>query len=100
MTGRARQRIGRIEAGLNHDLLERRDLPHAERAALRAQARAVDLAEAARDADQVSRANAVYLDLRTAAGLSSGGVQPVDAFEQLLAELAQPTAGDSDRPNT
>jgi hypothetical protein len=84
---------------LNHDLADRRDIRPAERAALRAQARAVDLAEHGRDADAVSRASSVYLDLRTAAGLSSNGAKPVDAFDALLAELTRPGAGASDLPN-
>jgi hypothetical protein len=93
-------RVGRVETGLERDFLTRRDIGPAERSALRAQARAVDVAELAHDADAVSRANAVYLDLRKAAGLSSGGVQPVDAFDALLAELARPGAGASDVPNS
>jgi hypothetical protein len=93
------RKVGRVEAGLNADLATRRDVPKSERAALRAQARAVDTAEHARDVDAVTRSNAVYLDLRRAAGLSSGGAQPVDTFAELLAELSRPTAGDSDLPN-
>ena len=102
MTGKpqARQRIGRVETGLNADLSTRNDIPKSERAALRAQARAVDVAEGAHDVDQTTRANAVYLQLRSAAGLSSGGAQPVDTFAELLAELSRPSPGGSDLPNT
>jgi hypothetical protein len=101
--GRKRPRSelrGRAETGLERELLDRRDIGKAERAALRTQARAVDVAERAREPDAVTRANAVYLDLRKAAGLTSGGAQPVDVFEQLLAEISRPSAGSSDVPNT
>jgi hypothetical protein len=69
-------------------------MPHAERAALRAQARAVDVAEQERDPEAVSKANAVYLDLRQAAGLSAGVAKPVDAIDELLADILKPA------PNT
>ena len=95
-----RGRVGRVEVALGHELATRHDIGRAERAALRAQARAVDLGEAARDSDAVSRANAVYLELRTAAGLSCGGARPVDAVDELLAELMRPAAGAGDVPNT
>jgi hypothetical protein len=75
-------------------------MPSAERAALRSQARAVDLAEQMADHDGISRANAVYLDLRKAAGLSSDGSKPVDTIDALLAELLKPGPAISDRPNT
>jgi hypothetical protein len=93
------QRLGRVEAALNRDLLEHREIGSSERAALRAQARAVDVAESRRDVDAVTRANAVYLQLRTAAGLGGDGARPVDAFEALMAELTRPGAGASDLPN-
>jgi hypothetical protein len=85
---------------LEHDLADRHDIRHAERSALRAQARAVDIAEANRDSDAVSRASAVYLELRAAAGLTAGGNQPVDVADALLAELLRPGTGASDVPNT
>jgi hypothetical protein len=85
--------LGRVEAGLEVELLERSDIKRGERASLRAQARAVDVAEASRDPDVVTRANDGYLRLRVAAGLTAGGAKPVDAFDALLAELAGPTAG-------
>jgi hypothetical protein len=93
-------RRGRVEAGLERDLIERHDIGAAERSALRAQARAVDLGEAGRDSDAVTRANACYLELRQAAGLTSAGTQPVDAIDSLMAELMRPGAGAFDRPNT
>jgi hypothetical protein len=80
--------------------MERHDIAPAERAALRTQARAVDVAERAADPDAVSRANAVYLELRKAAGLTSGGDRAGDTFGELLAELSRPGAGASDVPNT
>jgi len=85
---------GRVETGLAHELATRHDIGSAERAALRAQARAVDVAEQDRDVEAVSKANAVYLDLRQAAGLSSGNNKPIDAVDELLAELLKP------EPNT
>jgi hypothetical protein len=91
---------GRVEVGLEKDLLERRDIGPAQRAALRAQAHAVDLAEAARDPDLLSTAGRVYLDLLAAAGLSAGGAKPVDAFDSLLAELGRAGAGTGNPPNT
>jgi hypothetical protein len=91
---------GRAETALEADLMERHDIARTERAALRVQAHAVDLAEVVGDPDLISRANATYLDLRQAAGLTSAGVKPVDAFDQLLAELAQPAAGVSNPPDS
>jgi hypothetical protein len=85
---------------LERELAERREVGPAERTALRAQARAVDVAEAARDTDGVTRANAVYLDLRRAARLTGDGNAPTDTFAELLAELSRPGAGASDVPNT
>lgn len=91
---------GRVEKALERDLMNPTDIPPAEKAALRAQARAVDVAERLADVDAVTKANAVYLELRKAAGLTADGTQPVDAFEQLLRELARPGAGAGDIPNT
>jgi hypothetical protein len=87
------RRRGRVERALENDLLERHDLSKAQRAALRAQAHAVDLGEAALDVDQITTANRAYLELLTAAGLSAGGAKPVDAFDALLAELGRAGAG-------
>jgi hypothetical protein len=77
---------------LDADLLERPDINKTERAALRVQAHALDLAEALSDPDLITKANDGYLRLRAAAGLSSGGLKPVDAFDDLMARLAQPGA--------
>jgi hypothetical protein len=87
---------GRVESALEAALVERHDVGLAERAALRVQAHALDLAEAACDPDLITTANHGYLELRVAAGLTSAGAKPVDAFDQLLAELAQPGAGAGD----
>ena|SRR5215471_1060097 len=96
-----RHRRGRVEAGLERELIDRRDIGPAERAALRAQARAIDLAEHERDPDAVSRSNAVYLDLRSKAGMTAGAItRSGDPFDQLLAEISRPSAGSSDVPNT
>ena len=88
-----RRRVGRVEGGLDRELVTRHDIGPAERAALRAQAHAVDLGEAAEDVDGLTRANAVYLDLREAAGLSAAGAKPADDFEQLMAAAMRPTPG-------
>jgi hypothetical protein len=88
---------GRAETALEGELLERRDIGKTERAALRIQAHAVDLAEASRQPELITDANDGYLRLRVAAGLTSGGAKPVDAFDALLADLARaaPGAGDA-----
>lgn len=89
--GRARARRGRVEVGLENELVTRRDIGKAARAALRAQARAVDAAELQRDPDAVSTANRVYLDALAAYGLGPPIVEAEgDAFERLLAELGRP----------
>ena len=91
-----KRETGRVENGLDKELQVRGDIGPAERAALRAQARAVDRAEGGRDTDSVSRANAVYLEMREAAGLSAAGAKPADDFEKLLAEAMRPTPGTRD----
>ena len=69
----------------------------AERAALRVQARAVDVAEAMAEPHLVTEANRGYLELRTAAGLSAAvAAKPADSFEAFLAGLGGPGAGASD----
>lgn len=93
-------KVGRVERGLGEDLRGRHNILAAERSAFRAQARAIDVAEANRDPDAVSRANAVYLSLRTAAGLSAAGQRQGDAWDAVLAEAMRPTPGSSDKTNT
>ena len=90
-----RRQLGRVESGLERELVTRHDLGPAERAALRSQARAVDTAEGAADSDAVTRANVAYLALREAAGLSAAGAKPADDFERLMADAMRPTPGDS-----
>jgi hypothetical protein len=97
--GKTRRR-GRAETALEQEFLERHDIPKTERAALRVQAHAVDLAEASGDPDVVTRANDGYLRLRQSAGLTLGGAKPVDAFDSLLAELGRASAGAGDPPDT
>jgi hypothetical protein len=87
-----RERARRVEAGLDHELVDRPDIGPAERVALRAQARAVDMAEAAHDPELVSKANGVYLDLRQAAGLVAGSGPVADSFGDLMASLGRPAA--------
>jgi hypothetical protein len=91
-----RPKLGRVENGLDRELVTRHDLGPAERAALRSQARAIDRAELAEDTDAVTRANLAYLALREAAGLSAAGAKPADDFERLMADAMRPTPGDSD----
>jgi hypothetical protein len=67
-----------------------------ERAMLRAQARAVDVAERNADPDQVTTATHGYLELRRAVGLTGAELESVDTFEQLLAELSAPRMGDAE----
>lgn len=95
-----RRRRGRVEGALEHELVERPDVRPAERAALRAQAFAVDLAELARDAELISTANRAYLDLRQAAGLVAGAAKAPDTLETLFAELGRAGAGASDTADT
>ena len=73
-------------------LLEHRNIGPAERAALRAQARAVDVGESHDDPREVSESNRVYLELRTRAGLVVAPAAAADPFEQLLADLGGSTA--------
>jgi len=85
-------RKGRNEDALNREFGDHPRIGLVERTALRSQARALDVAEAAGDADRVSRVNAVYLDLRRAAGLVAGArVDAGDSFAELMAELGRPT---------
>ena len=87
----------RVESALDHDLEDHFEIGPAERAALRAQARALDLAEALADPDAMTNANRVYLELRKAAGLTLAGARPSETpFDELLRELARPGAGAGD----
>jgi hypothetical protein len=92
--GRAgRHRPHAVEAALDTDLRYRSDIGRAERAALRAQAHAVDLASATGDPELITTANRGYLALREAAALTAGGPEQVDSFAALVAELATPGTG-------
>jgi phage terminase Nu1 subunit (DNA packaging protein) len=94
------RRRGRVEAALEKELIDRHDVGPAERAALRAQAFAVDLAEAAFDAELISTASRAYLELRQAAGIVAGIAKAPDTLEQLFAELGRAGAGASDTADT
>jgi hypothetical protein len=94
-----RRRKGRVEIGLDRNLSDRPDIAPASRAALRALAHAVDLAEADRSAGLIAEAGRVYLDALDRNGLAAGD-RPVDAFEQLLADLGRAGAGTGDPPPT
>ena len=87
-----RRRPGRTEHALDDELSTRDEIKGTERAALRAQARAIDVAEAEGLPDVVSRCNAVYLELRKSAGLTAGGAS-ADVWDGLLAEVTRPTPG-------
>jgi hypothetical protein len=95
-----RRKVGRVESGLERDLATRHDIGPSERSALRAQAHGVDMAETAGDSDALSRASAVYLTLREAAGLSAAGSKPVDSIDAFMAELARATPGTRDAADT
>lgn len=97
-SGRTRRRLGRVETAIDQELrtIPRAQIGAAARAALRAQAHAVDLAEASGDAGMLSTASHVYLELRHAEGLRPVDVQPADSFAALLAEISRPGAGASD----
>ena len=99
-TNRYNRRLGRTEQALEATLKERPDITKATRTALRVQAHAVDLAEAAFDVDLITTAIAGYLDLLQANGLTSDQPEPVDAFEQLLADLGRPGTRAGDTPIT
>ena len=74
------------------------ELTVGERAMLRAQARAVDVAEAVPDPVAVTTATHGYLEVRKAVGITGRTVVVSDPFEQLLSELAQPRVGDPAQP--
>ena len=93
---RRRPHRGRVEAALEKDLQSRPQIGPAERASLRSQARAIDIAESAGDAGLVTAANHGYLELRKSAGLTAAGARAADPFDELLAELGRPTAGSRD----
>jgi hypothetical protein len=82
---------GRVESALEKDLVDRPDIGPAARGQLRAQARAVDVAEQAANPELVSKANAVYLSSLTANGLTCGTAPVADSFAALLAELSVPS---------
>lgn len=85
--------MSRVERALDKELTDHDEIGPAERAALRAQARAVDVAEGDGDAYAITAANDGYLRLRQAAGLTAGSPQQSDTFADLLAELAKPEPG-------
>lgn len=94
--------LGRVEHGLILELADKPTIGHAERASLRVMARAIDYAEAAVDWEAITRASRVYLELRTAAGLTAlatrgRGRPSVEAeWDRWLIELAEPTGGNAE----
>ena len=97
--GGPRRKKGRAEQALEHSLADRPDINPAARTALRAQAHALDLAEAALDPEQITVVNGGYLPLLRANGLTSDQPEPVDAFEKLLADLGRAASSPSNTPN-
>jgi hypothetical protein len=91
-------RKGRVEAALDRELRDHPEVTGGERAMLRAQARAVDVAEGLQNPDLVSGATHGYLEVRKAVGITGGPVTANDPFDQLLRELAQPRMGDPAQP--
>ena len=75
---------------MNQALAKHPEIDAAERAALRAAARAVDRAETVGNARLVSDVSKVYLECRRAAGLTAGGGEPVglDPFAAFAAGLS------------
>ena len=95
----ARRRKGRVERGLDLELRNSPWVGAAERAALRAQARAVDLAGAGEppDPDVISRASRAYLEIRQGAQLTasrSAGRPAKDPWQELARGLTVPELGD------
>lgn len=95
---KARRHRGRVEAALDRELTDHgtAEIGPAARAAMRAQARAVDLAETAGDPELISTASTTYLSLLKANGLTGAPAVQSDPFDELLAELARPSAGARD----
>jgi hypothetical protein len=85
---------------LDHELVEHPEIRQAARAAMRAQAHAVDIAEQLADPDLISTASHVYLDVRHREGLRPPEVRDADPFERLMADLgrAGAPAGDTSQP--
>jgi hypothetical protein len=90
---------GRVERALDRDLAGS-DLAAGARAHLRAQARAIDVAEAAADVELISKAAHTYLEVRQAYGLA--GIQDhhdtTDPFTAFVAGLSIPSLGDPALP--
>jgi hypothetical protein len=89
----AGRRRGRVEDALDRELSDHPEVSIGERAMLRAQARAVDVAEANRDSDAVTTASRGYLDVRRAVGLTGANAAVADPFDALLQELSHPRVG-------
>jgi hypothetical protein len=88
-----RRRKGRVEVGLDNQLVEARQVPAAARAGLRALARGLDVAEASADPDLIATIGRAYFDALKANGLTAAEVRPADAFDQLLADISRASPG-------
>lgn len=95
----ARRQRARVEEALDRELRDHPEVGAGDRAMLRAQARAVDIAEAAADVEAITDATHGYLRIRIAVGLTGGVSAAVDPFDQLLRELSQPRVGDPSEPS-
>ena len=83
---------------LENNLTGRPDIGRAARSALRSQAHALDLAEAALDPELITTVNAGYLSLLKANGLTSDQQDTGDPFERLMADLGRAAAPAGDTP--
>jgi len=94
---RGRVRLGRNENAVDLDLRSQPDLAKSVRTALRTLARALDRAEAANDGEAVTKLAHEFHDQLVACGIAVAVVKSGDAWDLLMAELARPGTGASDR---
>jgi hypothetical protein len=96
---RGRVRLGRNETAVDLDLRRAPELARSVRSSLRTLARALDRAEVDGDADAVSRLAHEFHDQLAACGIAVPATRTADSWDVLLAELARPGSGASDRPD-
>jgi len=87
-----------VETALDAELRAESAIGVGGRAHLRAQARALDVAERLGDPVIVSRAAVAYLELRQAYGLAGTNREPLDPFAAFVAGLSSPSLGDPENP--
>ena len=98
-SGRVRRQKGRNEIALDQDLVQHKELARSVRAMLRAMAALLDRAEATGDIEAGARLAHEFHDQLAAAGIAVPAVKTADAWDVLLAELARPGTGSSNRPD-